>query len=166
MSQPHNLTTRERTKVVLINIDPLLTPELLHVVALMGHGDDIAVVDANFPADSMARSTVHGRAIVLAGTGAPQAIRAILSLVPLDELVATPVKVMAAPPSDAAMPPVQEEVQGIVDAAAGCRCPLGPLERFAFYDAVRASYAVVLTSERRLYANFLIKKGVIYPDAR
>lgn len=151
---------------MLINIDPLLTPELLHVVALMGHGDEIAVVDANFPADSVARSTVHGRPIVLAGADAPQAVRAILSLVPLDEFVDAPVRVMAAPPSGATLPPVQEEVQGIVDSVAGRPCPFGPVERFAFYDAARASYAVVLTNERRLYANFLIKKGVIYPDAR
>jgi L-fucose mutarotase len=151
---------------VLINIDPMLTPELLHVVALMGHGDEIAVVDANFPADSVARSTIHGRPIVLAGADAPQAVRAILSLVPLDEFVDAPVRVMAAPPSGATLPPVQEEVQGIVDRAAGRPCPFGPLERFAFYDAARTSHAVVLTSERRLYANFLIKKGVIYPAAR
>lgn len=150
---------------MLIDIDPLLTPELLHVLALMGHGDEIAVVDANFPADSTARGTVHGRAIVLAGADAPAAVKAILSLVPLDEFVEAPVRVMTAPDSATTLPAVQEEVQRIVDSAAGRRCPFGPLERFAFYDAARASYAVVLTSERRLYGNFLVRKGVVHPGA-
>jgi L-fucose mutarotase len=150
---------------VLTNIDPLLTPELLHVLALMGHGDEIAVVDANFPADSVSRSTCHGRPVVLAGASATQAVRAILSVMPLDQYVDQPARTMEAPASAPGVPPVQSEAQEVVDRAAGRRSPLGGVERFAFYEAARGSYAVVHTSERRLYGNFLLKKGVVPPDA-
>jgi len=150
---------------VLRNIDPLLTPELLHVLALMGHGDEVAVVDANFPADSVARGTCHGRPLALAGALAPEAVRAILSVMPLDQYVDAPARTMFAPSTGTGLPPVQQEVQEVVDAAAGGPTPLGGIERFAFYEAARNSYAVVLTSERRLYGNFLLKKGVVPPDA-
>ncbi|MGC8626083.1 MAG: RbsD/FucU family protein [Acidimicrobiales bacterium] len=147
---------------MLKNIDPLLTPELLHVLALMGHGDEIAIVDANFPADSVARGTRHGKPVVLAGASATQAVAAVLSVLPLDEYVGTPVRAMAAPATPEGQPPqVHLEVQEVVGSAAGHPCPLDMLERFDFYEASRSSYAVVLTGERRLYGNFLIKKGVV-----
>jgi len=149
---------------MLTRLDPLLTPDLLHVLALMGHGDEVAVVDANFPADSVSRGTCHGRVVTLAGASMPQAVKATLSVLPLDEYVDAHVRVMAAPSEDGALPPVQQEVQDIVDAAAGRHWPLGALERFAFYEAARKSYAVILTAERRLYGNVLIKKGVVPPS--
>ena len=149
---------------MLTNIDPLLTPELLHVLALMGHGDEIAVVDANFPADSVSRGTCHGRPLVLAGASATQVVTAILSVMPLDQYVDQPARTMEAPAGAEGAPPVQREVQDAVDAAVGRHSPLGGLERFAFYEAARNSYAVVLTSERRLYGNFILKKGVVPPE--
>ncbi|HUB68949.1 MAG TPA: RbsD/FucU domain-containing protein [Acidimicrobiales bacterium] len=160
---------------MLTNINPLLTPELLYVLALMGHGDEITVVDANFPADSVARRTGHGSVVTLAGASATEAVQAILSVLPLDDFVDEPVRTMAAPPPAAIGPgpsapgglaPVQEEVQRLVDASAGRHWPLGRVERFAFYEAAAGSYAVVLTSERRLYGNFLLKKGVVPPQAQ
>ena len=149
---------------MLTNINPLLTPELLYVLALMGHGDEVTVVDANFPADSVARGTCHGNAVVLAGASASETVKAILSVLPLDEYVDEPVRTMAAPASPGGLPPVQVEVQQIVDVAAGRHRPIGGLERFAFYEAAAKSYVVVLTSERRLYGNFMIKKGVVPPE--
>jgi L-fucose mutarotase len=149
---------------MLKNVHPLLTPELLHVLALMGHGDDLVVCDANFPADSVARSTVHGRAVPLAGADAPTAVGAILSVYPLDTFVETPALRMA--PDDTPhdqLPAVQREVQAIVDADAGRPLPLGPVERFAFYDLARRAYAVVATGERRFWGCFVLKKGVIPP---
>lgn len=148
---------------MLKNVHPLLTPELLQVLAAMGHGDEVAVVDANFPADSVARQTVHGRAVHLAGASVPDAVEALLTVLPLDEFVAAPVQKMAGGEVGGDMPEVQREVQAVVDAAAGRSWPLGALERFAFYDAARAAYAVVLTGETRIYANVLIKKGVVLP---
>ena len=148
---------------MLKNIDPLLTPELLPVMAAMGHGDELAVVDANFPADSVARRTPHGRVVPLVGVSMPEAVRAILTLLPLDDFVETPVRRMAGDSSAADLPEAQREVQAVIDRAAGRPWPTGEVERFAFYEAARNSYAVVLTGERRFYGNVLIKKGAIPP---
>ncbi|MGZ4316486.1 MAG: RbsD/FucU family protein [Gaiellaceae bacterium] len=149
---------------MLRNIDPLLTPELLFVLAAMGHGDELVVADANFPADSVGRQTAHGRAIRLPGASAPVAVRAILSLLPVDELVEEPVRRMAIDGSPDEVPPVQRELQAEVDRALGRSLPLGALERFAFYEASRRAYAVVATGERRFWGNVLVKKGVVPPE--
>jgi L-fucose mutarotase len=148
---------------MLKNVHPLLTPELLHVLALMGHGDDLVVCDANFPADSVARSTVHGRAIQLAGLDAPAAIAAILTVFPLDSFVEAPVMRMAPNDTPDELAPVQQDVQAIVDADAGRPLPLAGVERFAFYDLARGAYAVVATSERRFWGDFVLRKGVVEP---
>jgi L-fucose mutarotase len=147
---------------MLKNIDPLLTPELLFVLAAMGHGDELAVVDANFPADSVAHSTCHGRVLSLVGASMPEAVAAILSVFPLDEFVDAPVRRMAVDSTDT-LAEVQQEVQAVVDGTAGRHWPMGVLERFSFYEAARGSYAVVLTGEQRFYGNVLIKKGAIAP---
>jgi L-fucose mutarotase len=149
---------------MLKNLDPLLSPELLYVLAAMGHGDEVAVVDANFPADSVARRTGYGRLVTIAGVPMPEAVRAILSVLPLDEFVDQPVHRMAVDGALDQLPAVQREVQAVVDTAAGRSWPMAALERFAFYEAARGAYAVVLTGERRYFANVLIKKGAIPPD--
>jgi L-fucose mutarotase len=149
---------------MLKHVDPLLTPELLHVLALMGHGDDLVVCDTNFPIDSVARRTVHGRAVHLPGVNAPEAIRAILTLLPLDSFVDAPAMRMEQSDAPEVLPPVQQEVQAVVDAAEGRSLPLGGVERFAFYDLAKQAYAVVATGERRFWGCFVLKKGVIPPD--
>jgi len=93
---------------MLKNIDPLLTPELLYVLAAMGHGDELAVIDANFPADSVARRTCHGRVVSLAGASMPEAVSAILSVLPLDEFVDKPVRRMAIDATSDELPEVQQ----------------------------------------------------------
>jgi L-fucose mutarotase len=148
---------------MLKNIDPLLTPELLYVLAAMGHGDDLVVADANFPADSVARRTAYGRVVRLAGVDTPAAVRAILSVYPLDEAVDEPVRRMLVDGSPDEVPPVQSEVQAAVDAAEGTPLPMGGVERFAFYDASRAAYAVVATGEPRFWGCIPLKKGVVAP---
>jgi len=151
---------------MLKTIDPLLTPELLLVMATMGHGDELAVVDANFPAASVALRTGHGRVVPLVGVSMPEAVRAVLTLLPLDDFVDTPVRRMAS--DDSApdnLPEVHREVQVVIDKAAGRPWPTGIVERFDFYEAARHAYAVVLTGERRYYGNVLIRKGAIPPDA-
>jgi L-fucose mutarotase len=149
---------------MLKNLDPLLTPELLEVLASMGHGDELVLCDAQFPANSVARTTAYGRPVRLAGANAPQAARAILTLLPLDDFVETPALRME--PDDAtALREVQQEVQEAVDAAAGRPVPLGALERFAFYERARSAYAVVATGERRFWGCFIFAKGAIPPDA-
>jgi L-fucose mutarotase len=148
---------------MLKHLDPLLTPELLLVLAEMGHGDDLVLCDANFPAHSVATTTVHGAPVLLAGTDVPSAARAILSVLPLDEFVEAPVARMAVDGEPEAVPPVQREMQQAVDAAAGRPVVVQPVERFAFYELARAAYAVVATGERRFWGCFILKKGVIPP---
>jgi len=146
---------------MLRGIDPLLTPELLYVLASMGHGDELVICDANFPAESVAATTAHGSVVRLAGADAPAVARAILSVLPLDEFVDTPVLRMEVVDSPAELPEVQRAVQEEVDGAAGRSLPMGSLERHAFYEAAGRSYAVVATGERRFYGNFVFKKGVV-----
>ena len=149
---------------MLNNINPLLTPELLYAMAAMGHGDELAVVDANFPAYSVARGTTNARVVPMAAVSMPEAVSAMLSLLPLDEFVDSPVRSMAGDAAPGELPEVQQEVQAVIDAAAGRHWPIGELERFAFYEAARTAYAVVLTGERRFYGNVLIKKGALAPQ--
>ena len=145
---------------MLKGIDPLLTPDLLKVLAEMGHGDEIVIADANFTATSLAR----GKPLIhLAGAGALRACQALLSLLPLDGHVAQPVAFMKVCDSaDGYLSALQREVIAALTAAgqlvpAQCQ----PMERFAFYQRVSLAYAVVHTGELQPYANFLFKKGVI-----
>jgi L-fucose mutarotase len=143
---------------MLKGIDPLLNADLLHALRAMGHGDEIAVVDANFPATTMAR-----RLIRLDGVDALRAVDAILSLLPLDDFVEQPATRMQVVGDPKAVPPVCREFQKLVDRAAGKPLPLATVERHAFYERVKACYAVVATGETRLYGNLIITKGVIRP---
>jgi L-fucose mutarotase len=93
----------------------------------------------------------------------PETAAAILTLIPLDEYVDAPVRAMEAGSGTGKLVPVQEEVQAVVDAEAGRHWPIGAVERFAFYEAARGAYAVVLTGECRLFGNVLIRKGVVPP---
>ena len=142
---------------MLKNIDPLLNADLLHVLAAMGHGDDIALVDRNFPATSIAR-----RLIRLDGADVVSVGRAVLSVFPLDSFVNHPVLRMQMVGKPDEVPPVQQDFQKIIDAAEGRSWPMGSLERFAFYEAARQAFAVVATNESRPYGCFLLKKGVIF----
>jgi L-fucose mutarotase len=142
---------------MLKNIDPLLNADLLHVLAAMGHGDDIALVDRNFPATANAR-----RLIRLTGADVVAVGRAVLSVFPLDSFVDHPVRRMQIVGKPDEVPPVQQDFQKVVDAAEGRAWPMGSIERFAFYEAARQAFAVVATSESRPYGCFLLKKGVIF----
>jgi L-fucose mutarotase len=141
---------------MLKGLDPLLGPDLLHVLAAIGHGDELLVADGNFPAASIARRLVR-----LDGVDAPRALRAILSVFPLDTFVPTPARVMAVVGDPGAVPAPVRDFQAIVDAAAGRPVPLEALERFAFYERARAAFAVVATGEPRPYGNILLVKGVV-----
>jgi L-fucose mutarotase len=143
---------------MLKGIDPLLNADLLHALRAMGHGDEIAVVDANFPAATMAK-----RLIRLDGVDALRAVEAILTLLPLDDFIEQPATRMQVVGDPKAVPPVCREFQKLVDGSAGKSLPLATIERHAFYERVKACYAVVATGETRLYGNLIITKGVIRP---
>ena len=150
---------------MLKGIDPILNADVLHALRSMGHGDDLIIADTNFPADSVARQTVLGRLLKLDNVSAARAVRAVLSLMPLDSFVDTPALRMEIVGKPGEIPPVQAEVQAEIDAAEGRSLPMGSIERFAFYDLARKSYAVIQTGERRFYGCFVLKMGVLPPDA-
>ena len=148
---------------MLKSIDPLLNADVLYALRAMGHGDDLVLCDANFPADSVARQTALGRLLRIDGVTAGRAARAILSVLPLDSFVEQPALRMEIVDKPAEVPAVQAEVQAEIDAAQGKPSPMGSIERFAFYDLARNAYCVIQTGERRFYACFVFKKGVIPP---
>ncbi len=150
---------------MLKGLDNRLNADLLYALRAMGHGDLLVVCDTNFPADSIARDTVLGELVRMDNLSAPEAVEAILSVLPLDTFVDDFAGRMEVVGDPSAVPPVQAEVQAAVDAADGREARMVGIERFAFYDKARTAYAVVQTGERRFYGCFAFRKGVIPPDA-
>jgi L-fucose mutarotase len=144
---------------MLKNLGPLHTPELLHTLASMGHGDDIVIVDAHFPAVSMAK-----RLIRLDGVTAPAALEACLQLIPLDSFVDDPALRMEVVHDPNEIPEVQQAFQKVIDQQEGKHVPLATIERFAFYDRAKQAFAIIATGELRTYGCVIIKKGVILPE--
>jgi L-fucose mutarotase len=141
---------------MLKNLTSLHTPELLHTLASMGHGDDIVVVDAHFPAVSMAQRLVR-----LDGVSGPAALDAILQLIPLDSFVDDPALRMEVVGKPDEIPDVQKEFQAVIDKREGKPSPLAKIERFAFYERAKKAFAIVATGELRPYGCVIIKKGVL-----
>ncbi|MGF6772216.1 L-fucose mutarotase [Paraburkholderia sp. GAS199] len=151
---------------MLKNLDPLLSADVLHALRAMGHGDELVICDANFPADSVARATVTGKLLRLDGVDAARAIRAVLSVLPLDTFVDDPASRMEVVGEPDTLPAVQREAQAEVNAAEGREVPFASIERFAFYERARRAYCVIATGEQRGYGCFVFKKGVLLaPDA-
>lgn len=145
---------------MLKGIDPLLSPALLKILCEMGHGDEIAVVDANFTAESLGQ----GKPIIrLPGCDLYRTCAAILSVFPLDTAVTQPVAYMRVSDAPAAYTSsVQLSVIELLEtsgSAASERCEA--MDRFIFYERVKHAYAIVQTGEMQSYANFIFKKGVI-----
>ena len=146
---------------MLKNISPLLTPQLLFGLAKLGHGDDVALVDANFPADRIAEQA-HARLVHLPGLSTTQVLQAVLSVLPLDSFDSPCSWTMQVVGDAQAVPvPVAEFKQAL--RAANEAAP-GSLERFAFYEHARSARLVVQTGDPRKYANILLRKGVIATD--
>ena len=141
---------------MLIGLDTVLTADLLHALAAMGHGESIVLVDANYPA------TRGKRLIRMPGADTPRVLRAVLSVLPLDTFIPDPAAVMQVVGEPDAVPPVVAEMGAIVAQAGGPA--LASIERHAFYAAAESAYAIVQTAERRFYGNILLTKGVIAPD--
>jgi L-fucose mutarotase len=153
---PHPWALLIETNTMLKNLSPLHTPELLHTLASMGHGDDLAIVDAHFPAVSMAK-----RLIRLDGVDAPAALEACLRLIPLDTFVDDPASRMEVVDDPDHIPEVQRQFQKVIDQEEGKHWPLAKIERHAFYERAKRAYAIVVTGELRPYGCVLIKKGVV-----
>lgn len=142
---------------MLKNIPPILGPDLLGILRAMGHGDEIAIVDANYPADAAGPALVR-----LDGLSATDVLDAILTLMPLDDFVDDAAFCMQVVGDATRREPVMDAFEAIVKKHEP-QMGLASLERFAFYERVRQGYAIVQTGERRLYGNILLKKGIIRP---
>ena len=139
---------------MLKGISPLLSPDLLHALASMGHGDEIVLADGNFP------SATHARRLVrLPGVPAPQVLDAVLSVLPLDTFVAQAAFTMQVVGDAVAIPEVVLEFNAVLNRHA-CRAA-SSLERFAFYERAASAFAIVATGETRIYGNIILKKGVV-----
>ena len=131
-------------------ISPAISPELLKVLAEMGHGDEIVFSDAHFPAHTM-----NARVIRADGLGCDELLKGLAPLVELDSY-ATPVIMMEAVKGDTLDPEVEKKYR----AALGYKGTIERMERYAFYERAKKAYAVVLTGETAKYGNIIIKKGV------
>ncbi|MEO9515105.1 MAG: RbsD/FucU domain-containing protein [Paracoccaceae bacterium] len=141
---------------MLYNIDPILSPDLLHTLRAMGHGDEIVLADANFPAEALGPKCVR-----LDGADNNSVLRAVLSVMPLDSFVPNPALCMEVVGDPDAVPDAVKDFQSIINETAKTPSEIQSLERFAFYEHAAKACAVVQTGERRLYGNIILKKGVI-----
>ncbi len=141
---------------MLRNIDPLLSPDLLHALRSMGHGDDIVIADANFPGSSTGPECLRAD-----GSSASDILRAVLSVMPLDNFVPDPALTMQVVGNPEAIPEAVADFQSIIHQTADNPVEIQSLERFAFYERASQAFVIVQTGERRLYGNIILKKGVI-----
>lgn len=143
---------------MLKNIPKIVSPQLLKVLCEMGHGDEIVLADGNFPAESMGKNAVVVRAD---GHGAAELLDAVLTLMPLDQYVEQPAALMQVVPGDACVPVIWERYKALLAAHGEDPQKLRMMERFAFYERAQKAYAIIATGETAIYANILLKKGVI-----
>ncbi len=141
---------------MLKGIPGILTPELLKIMMEMGHGDEIVIGDGNFPSASNAK-----RLIRLDGHGVTPVLDAILQFFPLDTFVEAPVALMQVVPGDSTVPSIWETYQKVIAERSGTAAKIEYIERFAFYERTRKAYAIIATGETALYANVILKKGVV-----
>ncbi|MCP3776241.1 L-fucose mutarotase [Paenibacillus sp. MZ04-78.2] len=143
---------------MLKGIPSILSPELFKIMMEMGHGDELVLADGNFPAASHAQRLVR-----CDGHGVPELLDAILTFFPLDTHAEHSVALMAVVPGDPVKPVIWDEYRAIVKKQAPEAAEPTFVERFAFYERAKQAYAVVATGEGALYANIVLKKGVVKP---
>jgi L-fucose mutarotase len=145
---------------MLNRIPPIISPDLMHVMMSMGHGDELVLADGNFPAAKLANRLVRAD-----GHGTCEVLRAIMQFFPLDTYVDDPAVVMNVVPGDDVKPVIWEEYRTILSDAAGNDVELAGIERYEFYRRSREAFAVVATAESALYANLILVKGVVTKDS-
>lgn len=146
---------------MLRGIDPVLNAELMHALMLMGHGDQLVLCDVNHPAQTIARHTTYGHLIDVSGCGLERVAKAILTLFPLDMFIDAPVKRMQVVGDASGQMPIFATIQKVIDRAEDRPVRMEALERFAFYEAAKKSFAIVRTSDPGPYGCFIFSKGVI-----
>lgn len=144
---------------MLKGISPIISPELLKILCEMGHGDEIVIADGNFPAESVGK---NAKVVRMDGHNVPEVLKAVLELIPLDQYVEKPVRLMDRVTGDSADVSVWKEYEKIISAAEGRGAEsIELLERFEFYRQAERAYAIIATGERRQYANVILKKGCV-----
>lgn len=137
---------------MLKKIPKNLSPDLVKVLMEMGHGDEIVLADGNYPAASNAKKLIR-----CDGLAMPQLLKSILELFPLDQYVEKPVALMAVTEGDETKPAIWEEYKSLIDQGVSIEL----IERQAFYERGKQAYAIVATGEEAIYANILLKKGIV-----
>ncbi|MGN0553488.1 MAG: L-fucose mutarotase [Oscillospiraceae bacterium] len=141
---------------MLKNIPKILSPELVKTLMEMGHGDEIVIADGNFPAE-----TIGKRVIRCDGHGVTELLDAIMQLFPLDTYTEKPVMLMEVVPGDPVVPTIWDDYKATINKYEPENCKIEMIERFAFYERAKTAYAVVATGEEAIYANIILKKGVV-----
>ncbi len=141
---------------MLKGIPSVLSPELLKILMEMGHGDEIVIADGNFPSANIAKRLVR-----LDGHGVPEILDAVMKFFPLDTYTDTPIALMEVVPGDDIKPVIWDDYRNIIRKHEPDRCNIEFVDRFAFYERAKDAYAVIATGESAVYANILLKKGVV-----
>lgn len=141
---------------MLKHIPNILSPDLLKILMEMGHGNEIVIADGNFPAASIAQKLIR-----LDGHNVPEVLKAILEFFPLDTYVEKPVGLMAVVPRDNIKPVIWKEYKKIIKDSKEPFIDFEFIDRFEFYERAKNAYAIIATSESALYANIILKKGVV-----
>lgn len=144
---------------MLKGIPPIVSPELLKALCEMGHGDELVIADGNFPSQSIGKNAVVVRAD---GHGATEILDAILQLIPLDAYVEKPVALMDLVPGETCpTPEIWGRYKNVLQKREPDHCEIEMMERFAFYERAKNAYLIIATGETAIYANVLLKKGVV-----
>lgn len=144
---------------MLKNISPLLSPELLKAICEMGHGDELVIADGNFPSHSVGKHSIVIRAD---GHGVPEILDALMQLLPLDTYTERPVALMEVVKGDSCpTPAIWKTYDEILHRYEPEHCEIEMMERFAFYERAKDAYLIIATGETAVYANILLKKGVV-----
>lgn len=142
---------------MLKGIPKNLSPELIKILMEMGHGDEIVIADGNYPGASNANLLVRAD-----GLGVPELLESILELMPLDSYVDAPVALMSVVNGDTTVPVIWEKYEHIIQEKNGSPVKIEHMERTDFYERGKKAYAILATGEEEIYANIILKKGVVY----
>lgn len=144
---------------MLKGIPKIISPELLKVLCEMGHGDELVIADGNFPCESVSK---NARVIRADGNGVPEILNAVLALFPLDAYSEKPVALMEVVKGDTVpTPEIWDDYKILLNRYEKDNCEIEYMERFAFYERAKNAYAIIATGEEAVYANILLKKGVV-----
>lgn len=144
---------------MLKGISPVISPELLKALAEMGHGDELVIADGNFPCHSVGKNSVVIRAD---GHGVPEILDAVLKLIPLDTYTEKPVALMEVVKGDTcSTPEIWKVYEELLAKHEPSHHDIEYTERFAFYERAKNAYLIIATGEKAIYANILLKKGVV-----